>query len=241
MNYFPVKDVGEKSYQEKVSFHFTSSQGTPASTPSPTIDPTQNSIPTSSPPFHNHALPNTRLSTIQPTHLSFGHVPTSTTTPIGIPTPVTTLETSQPSQEDSQPIEDVQRQTKTKIFPTGKEQEAVGLTKKGKIFGFGMEDSCASTIGPPTTTKVSIELFEKEKQSQKKLKKRLHRVEKKLSETTKLVKTLMQQMNFTIPISTNVGVGNGGIGSTSGSNGEDEDKDEDEDDNDDDDDGNNDD
>ena len=111
-------------------------------------------------------------------------------------------------------------------------KKVVGLTKKGKIFGFGMEDSCASTTGSPTTTKVSIELFEKEKQSKKKLKKRLHRVEKKLSETTKLVKTLMQQINFTIPISTNVGVGNGGIGSTSGSNGGDEDEDEDDDDDD---------
>ncbi|KAJ8441293.1 hypothetical protein Cgig2_013400 [Carnegiea gigantea] len=270
----------------------------------PTIDPTQNSIPTSSPPFHNHALPNTRLSTIQPTHLSFGHVPTSTTTPIGIPTPITTPETSQPSQEVFQPIEDVQRQTKMKIFPRGKEfypnhthrnfcwddehaheirrvfefrgssrlkgmtfeirksgkqpmwlskdvydglyayweskefkgkithstkkdqsfvdqkskeayekytkrlseiqastqgegstsqgtplpqlsmeiqmtiwKEVVDLTKKGKIFRFGKEDSCASTT---------------EKQSKKKLKKRLHRVKKKLSETTKLVKTLIQ-------------------------------------------------
>ena len=117
-------------------------------------------------------------------------------------------------------------------------KEAVGVTRKGKIFGLGMEDSCASTTDPPTTTRVSIELLEKEKQSKKKLKKRLHRVEKKLSETTKLVKTLMQQMNFTIPISTNVGVGNGGIGgigSTSGSNGENEDEDEDEDDDDDDD------
>ncbi|KAJ8420416.1 hypothetical protein Cgig2_027941 [Carnegiea gigantea] len=118
--------MSEKSRtKKKFRFTFTSSQGTPASTPSPTIastiDPTQNSIPTSSPPFHNHALPNTRLSTIQPTHLSFGHVPTSTTTPTGIPTPITTPETSQPSQEVSQPIEDVQRQTKMKIFPRGKE------------------------------------------------------------------------------------------------------------------------
>lgn len=116
--------------------------------------------------------------------------------------------------------------------------EAVGLTKKGKIFGFGMEDSCASTTGPSTTTKVFIELFEKEKQSKKKLKKTLHQVEKKLYETTKLIQTLMQQMNFTIPISTNVGVGNGGIGNNSGSNGEDEDGDEDEDEEDDDDDNN---
>ena len=111
--------------KKKFRFTFTSSQGTPISTPSPTIaptiDPTQNSIPTSSPPFHNHALPNTQLSTIQPTHLSFGHVPTSTTTPTSIPTPTATPETSQPSQEVSQPIEDVQRQTKTKIFPKGKE------------------------------------------------------------------------------------------------------------------------
>ncbi|KAJ8434091.1 hypothetical protein Cgig2_030526 [Carnegiea gigantea] len=392
--------MSEKSRtQKKFRFTFTSSQGTPASTPSPTIaptiDPIQNFIPTNSPPFHNRALPNTQLSTIQPTHLSFGHVPTSTTTPTGIPTSITTPETSQPSQEVSQPIEDVQRQTKMKIFPRGKEfypnhthvihalsnimrskfdspyhtwkeipievrnmwrvfefrgssrlkgvtfeirksgkqpvwlskdvydglcayweseefkgksmlgktnrasllgvgssvhcggsiphsehrrrlekykkrlseiqastqgegstsqgtplpqlsmetqmtiwKEAIGLTKKGKIFGFGMEDSCASTTGPPTTTKVSIELFEKEKQSKKKLKKRLHRVEKKLSETIKLIKTLMQQMNFTIPISTNVGIGNGIIGSNSGSNGEDEDGDgdEDEDENDDDDD-----
>ncbi|KAJ8426758.1 hypothetical protein Cgig2_027230 [Carnegiea gigantea] len=99
-------------------------EGTPASTPSPTIaptiDPIQNSIPTSSPPFHNHALPNTRLSTIQPTHLSFGHVPTSITTPTGIPTRIPTPETSQPSREVSQPIEDVQRQTKMKISPRGK-------------------------------------------------------------------------------------------------------------------------
>ncbi|KAJ8437529.1 hypothetical protein Cgig2_027604 [Carnegiea gigantea] len=89
-----------------------------------------------------------------------------------------------------------------------------------------------------TVWKEVVGLTKKEKQSKKKLKKRLHQVEKKLSETTKLVKTLMQQMNFTIPISTNVGVGNGGIGSTSGSNGEDEDEDEDEDDDDDDNDNN---
>ncbi|KAJ8431998.1 hypothetical protein Cgig2_027001 [Carnegiea gigantea] len=309
--------MSEKSRtKKKFRFTFISSQGTPASIPSPTIaptiDPTQNFIPINSPPFRNRALPNTQLSTIQPTHLSFGHVPPSTTTPIGIPTPITTPKTSQPSQEVSQLIEDVQRQTKTKIFPRGKEfypnhthvihalsnimrsssvhcggsiphsehrrrlekykkrlseiqastqdegstsqgmplpqlsmethmtiwKEAVGLTKKGKNFGFGIEDSCASTTGPPATTKVSIELFEKEKQSKKKLKKRLHRVEKKLFETTKLVKTLMQQMNFTIPISTNVGVGNGGIGSNSGSNDEDKDGVEDEDEDEDDDDNN---
>ena len=118
--------MSEKSRaKKKFRFTFTSSQGTPVSTPSPTIaptiDPTQNSIPTSSPPFHNHALPDTRLSTIQPIHLSFGHVPTSTTTPTSIPIPIATPETSQPSQEVSQPIEDVQRQTKMKIFPKGKE------------------------------------------------------------------------------------------------------------------------
>ena len=48
-----------------------------------------------------------------------------------------------------------------------------------------MEGSCASTTGSPTSTKVSIELFEKEKQSKKKLKKRLNRIEKKLDQTIK--------------------------------------------------------
>ncbi|KAJ8425503.1 hypothetical protein Cgig2_015877 [Carnegiea gigantea] len=134
-------------------------------------------------------------------------------------------------------------------------KEVVGLTKKSKIYEFGMEGSCASTTSPPTSTKVSIELLEKEKQLKKKLKKRLNRVEKQLdhttkqldqttkqlSETTELVKTLMQQMNFTIPISTNVGVGNGGNGSNSGFHGgndeeEEEEEEEDDDDGDDDDD-----
>ena len=64
-------------------------------------------------------------------------------------------------------------------------KEVVGLTKKGKIYGFGMEGSCASTIGPPTSTKVSIELLEKEKELKKKLKKRLNWVEKHLDHTTK--------------------------------------------------------
>ncbi|KAJ8427053.1 hypothetical protein Cgig2_020911 [Carnegiea gigantea] len=135
-------------------------------------------------------------------------------------------------------------------------KKVVGLTKKGKIYGFKMEGSCASTTGPPTSTKGSIELLEKEKQSKKMLKKRLNRVEKQLghttkqldqttkqlSETTELVKTSMQQMNFTIPISTNIGVGNGGNGNNSGGyggndedEGEDEDEDEDDDDDDDDD------
>ena len=57
-------------------------------------------------------------------------------------------------------------------------KEVVGLTKKGKIYEFGMEGLCASTTSPPTSTKVSIELLEKEKQSNKKLKKRLNWVEK---------------------------------------------------------------
>ena len=111
--------------KKKFRFSFTSSQGTPASTPSPTISPTvdhnQNSIPTSSLPFHNRTRPHTQLSTIQPTHVSFGHVPISTTTPIATFTRTTTSKTSQPSQEVSQPIEEVQRPTKMKIFPRGKE------------------------------------------------------------------------------------------------------------------------
>ncbi|KAJ8433725.1 hypothetical protein Cgig2_019793 [Carnegiea gigantea] len=107
--------------KKKFRFTFTSSQGTPASTASPTIDPIQNSILTSSPPFHNHTRPHTQLSTIQPTHLSFGHVPISTTTPIATSAPSTTPKTSQPLQEVSQPIEEVQQQTKMKIFLRGKE------------------------------------------------------------------------------------------------------------------------
>ncbi|KAJ8420351.1 hypothetical protein Cgig2_020965 [Carnegiea gigantea] len=110
--------MSEKSHaKKKFRFTFSSPQGTIQ----PTIDPIQNPIPTTSPPFHNHTWPNTQLSTIQPMHLSFGHVPPTTTTPTDIPTPITTPETSQPSQEVSQPIEDVQRQTKMKIFPRGKE------------------------------------------------------------------------------------------------------------------------
>ena len=57
-------------------------------------------------------------------------------------------------------------------------KEVVGLTKKGKIYGFGRDGSCISTTGPPITTKVSIKLLEKEKQSKKRLKKRLNQVEK---------------------------------------------------------------
>ena len=133
--------------------------------------------------------------------------------------------------------------------------EVIGLTKKGKIYGFGMEGSCASTTGPPTSTKVSIELLEKEKQSKKKLKKRLNRVEKQLDHTTKqldqttkqlsetiqLVKTLMQQMNFIIPICTTVGVENCENGSNIGFHGGNDEDEEEEEDNDDDDDDNNDD
>ncbi|KAJ8420642.1 hypothetical protein Cgig2_014124 [Carnegiea gigantea] len=132
-------------------------------------------------------------------------------------------------------------------------KEVVGLTKKGKIYRFRMEGSCASTTGLPAGTKISIELLEKEKQSKKKLKKMLNWVEKQLDhttkqldqttkqlyETTELIKSLMQQMNFTIPISTNVGVGNGGNGSNSGFHGgndedQDQDQEEEEEDNDDD-------
>ncbi|KAJ8434467.1 hypothetical protein Cgig2_006273 [Carnegiea gigantea] len=418
-----LEDVGEKPYQEKVSFHFYFFSRDFRIYPFTYHCPYHRSHPkfhpTSSPPFHNHALPNTRLSTIQPTHLSFGHVPTSTTTPTGIPTPITTPETSQPSQEVSQPIKDVQQQTKTKIFPRGKEfypnhthvihalsnimrskfdssyhtwkeipievrniwfdefkkkfcwdvehaheirrvfefrgssrlkgmtfeiqksgkqpvwlskdvydglcayweseefkrKSMLGKTNRASPLGVGSSVHCggsirysehrrrlaeklqreptidesfalthsrtkdqsfvdqkskkeyekyktrlleiqASTQGegstsqgtphPQLSMETQMTIWKEavgltKKAIKEKLKKRLHRVEKKLSETTKLVKTLMQQMNFTIPISTNVGVGNSGIGSTSGSNGEDEDEDEDDDDDDDDDDDNNDD
>lgn len=47
-------------------------------------------------------------------------------------------------------------------------KEAVGLTKKGKIYGFGTEGSCASSTTPSTTTKVPIEVRQKEKQSKEK-------------------------------------------------------------------------
>ena len=118
--------MSEKSRaKKKFRFTFTSSQETPTSTPFPTISPItdliQNSIPTSSPPFHNHTRAHTQLTIIQPTHLSFCHVPISTTTAIATSTPATTPEISQPSQEVSQPIEEVQRPTKMKIFPRGKE------------------------------------------------------------------------------------------------------------------------
>ena len=93
-------------------------------------------------------------------------------------------------------------------------KKVVGLTKKGKIYRFGIEGSCASSTSPSTTTKVPIEVLEKEKQSKKKLKKRLNRVDKQLdqntkqhSETTKLLKTMLQQINFIISISANVSAG----------------------------------
>ncbi|KAJ8428817.1 hypothetical protein Cgig2_021072 [Carnegiea gigantea] len=56
-----------------------------------------------------------------------------------------------------------------------KMKKVVRLTKKGKIYGFGMEGSYASSTSPSTIKQVPIE----EKQSKKKLKKKLHRVEKK--------------------------------------------------------------
>ena len=46
-------------------------------------------------------------------------------------------------------------------------KEVVGLTKKGKIYRFGIENSCASSTNPSTTTKVRIEVIENEKQSKK--------------------------------------------------------------------------
>ncbi|KAJ8433961.1 hypothetical protein Cgig2_006920 [Carnegiea gigantea] len=43
-------------------------------------------------------------------------------------------------------------------------KEEVSFTNKRKVYGFGIESSCASSTGPPTTT---IEQHEKEKQSKK--------------------------------------------------------------------------
>ncbi|KAJ8452472.1 hypothetical protein Cgig2_000061 [Carnegiea gigantea] len=134
------------------------------------------------------------------------------------------------TQGDRIPLPQLSTQTQMNIW-----KEVVGLTKKGKICRFGMEGSCAFSTSSSTTKQVPIEVLKNEKQLKKMLNKRLNRVEEKLDQTTKqlsltnkLVKTLMKQIHFTIPLPINIDIGKG---STS-RGGEDSDADDNDDDHD---------
>ncbi|KAJ8434751.1 hypothetical protein Cgig2_019676 [Carnegiea gigantea] len=73
------------------------------------------------------------------------------------------------TQGDGTPLPQLSIQTQMNIW-----KKVVGLTKKGKICGFGMQGSYASSTSPSTIKQIPIEVLEKEKQSKKKLKKKLH-------------------------------------------------------------------
>ncbi|KAJ8421752.1 hypothetical protein Cgig2_022988 [Carnegiea gigantea] len=71
------------------------------------------------------------------------------------------------TQGDGTPLPQLSIQTQLNIW-----KKVVGRTKKGKIYGFGMEGSCASSTSPSTINQVPIEVLQKEKQSKEKLKKK---------------------------------------------------------------------